>query len=98
MQFLQKPSGKNKKNKKNTSPSEVQSGNQNNPNQKKISKNDKGKEKEMKFPCRICVEDHLTYKCPRLQECIDFVTNNDSRRTPIILHNPFLIHSNDNNT
>ena len=43
----------------------------------------------MKFPCRNCAEDHLTYKCPRLHECIDFITNKDFRRTPVILHNPF---------
>ena len=43
----------------------------------------------MKFPCKICAEDHLTYKCPRLQECTNFTVNKDSRRTLAILHNPF---------
>ena len=43
----------------------------------------------MKFPCKICAEDHLTYKCPQLQECTDFIANKDFGRTPTILHNPF---------
>ena len=43
----------------------------------------------MRFPCKIYVEDHLTYKCPRLQECTDFIANKDSGRTPSVLHNPF---------
>ena len=89
MQTSQKPSGKNKKNTKNTSSSEEQLENQNNPNQKNVAKNDKGKDKPMKFPCKICAEDHLTYKCPRLQECTDFIANKDSRQTPVVLRNPF---------
>ena len=43
----------------------------------------------MKFPCKICAEDHLTYKFPRLQECTDFIAHKDSRRTPAVLQNPF---------
>ena len=66
VQFSQKPSGKNKKNKKKTSSSEEQSDHQNNPNQKNVAKTDKGKEKPMNFLCRICTNDHLTYKFPRL--------------------------------
>ena len=66
VQTSQKPSGKNKKKKKKTSSSEEQSDNQNNPNKKNAAKNDKGKDKTMKFPYKICVEDHLTYKCPQL--------------------------------
>ena len=62
----QKPNGKNRKNKKKTSSSEEQSDNQNNANQKNATRNDKGKDKPMKFPFKICAEDHLTYKCPRL--------------------------------
>ena len=71
------------------SSSEEQSDNQNNPNQKNAAKNDKGKEKPMKFPCKICAEDHLTYKFPRLQECTDFIAKKVSGRTPAVLHNPF---------
>ena len=89
MHTSQKPSGKNKKNKKKTSSSKEQSDHQNNPNQKNTAKNDKGNEKPMKFPCKICVKDHLTYKFPRLQECTDFIANKDSGKTPAILHNPF---------
>ena len=89
VQTSQKPSGKNKKNKKQSSSSEEQSDNQNNPNQKNAAKNDNGKDKPMKFPCKICAEDHLTYKFPRLQECTDFIANKDSGQTPAILHNPF---------
>ena len=89
MQFSQKPTGKNKRNKKKASSSEEQSDNQNNPNQKNAAKNEKIKEKHIKFPCRICAEDHLTYKCPQLQEGTYFITNKDSGRTPVVLHNPF---------
>ena len=89
MKFSQKPSGKNKKNKKNTTPSKEQPNTQNKTNQRNVANNDKGKEKPMIFPCKICAEDHLTYKCPLLLECIDFITKNYSGMTLFILHNPF---------
>lgn len=89
VQSTQKPSGKNKKNKKKIDPFEEKPNTHNNPNHRNAAKNDKGKEKPMIFPCKICAEDHLTYKCPQLQECIYFITQKDSGRTPVVLHNPF---------
>lgn len=63
MQSTQKPSGKNKKNKKKTSPFQEYPVTQNNPKQNIASKSNSGKEKVIKSPCKICAKDHMTYKC-----------------------------------
>lgn len=54
-----------------TSPSKENPATQNNSKQKVVTKSDTGKETNFKFPCMIYVKDHMTYKCPLLQECID---------------------------
>jgi len=89
MQSTQKPSGKNKKNKKKTSPSEEKPATQSNPKYKATTKYDSGEDEVVKFPCKICVEDHMAHLFPRLQECTNLLAQKDTRQTLAVLHNPF---------
>jgi ribosomal protein L44E len=43
------------------------------------------KKQKVRYPCNLCVEDHLTHQCPRLAEAQNFVT----QQQPVVLTNPF---------
>lgn len=47
--------------------------------------NDKG----TRYPCRLCLEDHVTWHCPCLQECTNYLAKMDFGKAPIVLRNPF---------
>lgn len=68
MKSTQSTSGKKIKNRKEYAPFEEKQPGQNPQNQKALTtmKYIKGKEEVVKFPCKICMEDHLTYKCTYL--------------------------------
>jgi hypothetical protein len=40
---------------------------------------------EVRYPCNLCAEDHLTHLCPRLAEAQKFVT----QQQQVMLTNPF---------
>ena len=89
MQSTQKPNGKNKKNKKKTAPSKEKSTKQQNPKKKVAMPSDDGKDKPMRFPCKIFAEGHMTYRCLCLQDCTDFIAKKDTGKTPTVLNNHF---------
>ena len=74
----QHPSGKKKKGKKGE-------GNQNKP---KPTNNAGGVEKEkkkVKFPCKLCQEDHLTHQCPPMDQAQKLLKNQQTT----VLKDPF---------
>jgi len=90
MQSTQNLGGKKKNNNKKTTPSEEQSIKKPNLKQKAIAPTYDGKDKPTTFPCKLCAEDHMTWHCPRLQECTKYITRKDTSETTAILKNPFL--------
>jgi hypothetical protein len=55
---------------------------------KKVANNvgeGKNEKKKVKFPCKLCVDDHLTHQCPRLEEAHNIL----AQQQPVVLTNPF---------
>ena len=73
----QQPGGKKKKGKKGE-------GNQNKPKPTTNADGDK-KEKKVKFPCKLCQEDHLTHQCPLLDQAQKLLKS----QQPVVLKDPF---------
>ena len=60
--------------------------NENSNNNDKNGKNaggDKQNKRKVKFPCKLCKDDHLTYLCPRMDEASKFIAQG-----PAVLTNP----------
>ena len=74
----QQPSGKNKRGKKGE-------GNQN--KQKPTNNADGGKKekKKVKFPCKLCHEDHLAHQCPLMEQAQKMLKG----QQPVVLKDPF---------
>jgi len=89
MQSTQKSGGKNKKNKKKTAPSEKHSTKQPNPKQKATAPTNEEKNKPTRYPCKLYVEDHVTWHYLRLQECTEYLAKMDTGKIPAFLRNPF---------
>ena len=47
------------------------------------ARGDKQSKRKVKFPCKLCKEDHLTYLCPRIDEASRFLVQG-----PAVLTNP----------
>jgi hypothetical protein len=58
----------------------------NNNNEKMGSNVGEGKRerRKVKFPCKICIDDHLTHLCPKLSEVVRLLS-----QSPVVLMNPF---------
>jgi hypothetical protein len=54
-------------------------------NPTKMTSGDNTKKWKARYPCNLCVEDHLTHLCPRLAEAQKFVT----QQQQAVLMNPF---------
>ena len=56
-------------------------------NPKPINNADGGKKekKKVKFPCKLCQEDHLTHQCPLIDQAQKLLKN----QQPTILNDPF---------
>jgi hypothetical protein len=44
----------------------------------------KKEKKKVKFPCKLCIDDHLTHLCPKLEETMRILS-----LSPTVLTNPF---------
>jgi hypothetical protein len=45
----------------------------------------KKEKRKVKFPCKLCTDDHLTHLCPKLEEAVRLLS-----LPPVVLTNPFL--------
>jgi hypothetical protein len=45
----------------------------------------KTEKRKVKFPCKLCTDDHLTHLCPRLAEAQKLL----AQQQPVVLTNPF---------
>ena len=72
--------GKNNNNKKGGYKNE--NANNNDKNNKNAG-GDKKTKRKVKFPCKLCKDDHLTYLCPRMDEASKFIAQG-----PAVLKNP----------
>ena len=86
---MKKSDSKNKKNKKKTAPLEEHSTKQPNLKHKAAMPTDKEKDKPTIYPCKLYAKDHMTWCCPHLQECIEYLAKKDIGKAPIFLRNPF---------
>ena len=43
--------------------------------------------RKVKFPCKLCKDDHLTYLCPRIEEASIFLAQGPAVLTNPLLHN-----------
>ena len=50
------------------------------------ARGDKKSKRKVKFPCKLCKDDHLTYLCPRMDEASKFIAQG-----PTVLTNPLPI-------
>ena len=48
---------------------------------------DKQAKCKVKFPCKLCKEDHLTYLCPRIEEALRFLAQGPDVLTNPLPHN-----------
>ena len=68
--------GRNKKKGKNNR--KVANKNDNETNDKKNNNNnargDKKPKRKVKFPCKLCGDDHLTHLCPRMEDSLKFIS------------------------
>ena len=74
----QHPSGKKKKGKKGE-------GNQNKPDPTNSANGGNKYKKRVKFPCKLCQEDHLTHQCPLIDQPQKLLKG----QQPIVLKHPF---------
>ena len=75
----QQPGGKKKKGKKGE-------GNQNKKKPTNNADGDKKEKKKVKFPYKLCQEDHLTHQCPLMDQAQKLLKN----QQPAVLKDPFL--------
>jgi hypothetical protein len=54
---------------------------------KDVNNSDKGKneKRKVKFPCKLCMDDHLTHQFPQLEEAQNLL----KKQQPIVITNPF---------
>ena len=50
---------------------------------------DKKERRKVKFPCKLCLEDHLTHHCPKMEEAKRLLEQKDAQPQPAVLTNPF---------
>ena len=62
-------------------------------NDKDEDEGDNKKKRKVKFPCKICNEFHLTYRCPKLDEAKRLLDQKNTTQQLVVLSNPFH-HSN----
>ena len=48
---------------------------------------DKQAKRKVKFPCKLCKENHLTYLCPRIDEALRFLAQGPAVLTNHLPHN-----------
>jgi hypothetical protein len=47
---------------------------------------EKKEKKKVKFPCKMCGDDHLTHQCPKMEEAHHLLSQ---QQQPDVLNNPF---------
>ena len=52
---------------------------------------DKQSKHKVKFPCKLCKDDHLTHLCPRMEDASNFIAH-----SPTVLTDPLLQNQNMN--
>ena len=50
---------------------------------------DAEKDKGTNYSCKLCLKEHVTWRCLRLQECTDYLAKKDSGKASAVLKNPF---------
>ena len=75
--------GRNKKKGKNNRKGGNRNENANNENNSCNAGGDKQAKRKVKFPCKLCKDDHLTYLCPRIDEASRLLAQG-----PAVLTNP----------
>jgi hypothetical protein len=50
----------------------------------------------VKFPCNLCIDDHLTYLCPKLVEVVRFLSLPPAMLTNPFPHNHYMASSSSN--
>ena len=48
---------------------------------------DKNSKRKVKFPCKLCKDDHLTHLCPRMEDALRFITQGQVVLTNPLPHN-----------
>jgi hypothetical protein len=59
---------------------------------KKYDKNverEKDEKMKVKFPCKLCGDDHLTDKCPQMEEAWCLMNFKQQKQQLVVLNNPF---------
>ena len=65
--------GRNKKKGKNICKVGNKNENANNNDKNTNAGGDKQSKRKLKFPCKLCKEDHLTHLCPRMEDASRFI-------------------------
>jgi hypothetical protein len=75
--------GNNRKGGKNNNNNKSKDDNNNDKSNNNVGEGKKEKRK-VKFPCKLCKDDHLTHLCPKIEEASRLIM-----QQPVVLTNPF---------
>jgi hypothetical protein len=84
--------GRNNNNNNNNKPKE----NANNDRSNKNVVEGKKEKRKVKFPCKLCTNDHLTHLCPKLEEATRLLSQPPVVMTNQFLHNQYMASSSSN--